>query len=252
MRLELFYNPRLLIERLAVESIRRRRLKKLKHTVAYGLKIGHIDSLELLELAKPQSPHIIYDVGANIGTWTLLAKAIIPQSKIHAFEPLKMFHDKFNQEIQDIPDIVLHKVALGDEPDVLNMQVTSYPDASSLLEIGDATKDYFGIVKDREELVDVVCLDEYVSKFNLPLPNLIKLDIQGYELQAMRGAEKCLNHATFIICEVSLVEFYKGQALFPEIISFLSDRNFMLHAFGANTPIGQKVSQTDVLFIKQS
>ncbi|NUN63519.1 FkbM family methyltransferase [Pseudanabaena biceps] len=252
MRIELLYNPRLLVERIAIESLRYRRLAKIKKTIASRLKIGHIDSLELLELAKSQSPNVIYDIGANIGTWTLLAKAIIPQASIHAFEPLNVFHDRFNQETQDIHDITLHKVALGSKPDKLNMQVTSYSDASSLLQIGDATKDYFGITKEREELVDVVCLDDYVSNFNLPLPDLIKLDIQGYELEAMRGAIKCLNHATFIICEVSFVEFYKGQALFPEIVSFLSDHNFMFYALGANTPIGQKISQTDVLFVKQS
>jgi FkbM family methyltransferase len=252
MRLELLYNPRLLIERLSVESLRYRRFRKISGTVASGLKLGHIDSLELLELTKIKLPVTIYDIGANIGTWTLLAKAVLPQSHIYAFEPLLTFHDKFSNAIQNIPNIELHKVALGAKACTLSMQVASYSDASSLLEIADASKEYFNISKERDETVEVVALDEYVSNFKLPLPDLIKLDIQGYELEAMRGAKKCLDHAKFVICEVSFIEFYKDQALFPEIVSFLSERNFVLYALGVNTPIGQKLSQTDVLFVKES
>jgi FkbM family methyltransferase len=252
MRLELFYRPHLLIERLATESIKYRRLGKLKKTVASGLKLGHIDSLELLELTKVQSPKVIYDIGANIGTWTLLAKAVLQKVHIYAFEPLIMFHDKFSDATQNIPNVELHKVALGSKACTLSMQVTSYSDASSLLEIANATKEYFNISKERDETVEVVTLDEYVSNLKLPLPDLIKLDIQGYELEAMRGAKKCLDHARFVICEVSFIEFYKKQALFPEIVNFLSQHGFVLYALGTNTPIGQKLSQTDVLFIKQS
>jgi len=51
MRLELLYNPRLLCERLAVESVKRRRLATLKRTQAVGLALGHIDTLELVKLA---------------------------------------------------------------------------------------------------------------------------------------------------------------------------------------------------------
>ena len=95
MRLELIYNPRLLCERLAEISLARRRLAKLRGTVAAGLTTGHIDSLELLELLRPNPPQVIYDVGANVGTWTLLAKALYPAAQIHAFEPLSMHTEKF-------------------------------------------------------------------------------------------------------------------------------------------------------------
>ena len=76
------------IERLARLAARRRRLGRLKGTVAEQLKVGHIDSLELLELLRRKAPTVIYDIGANVGTWTLLAKAIFPAAEIHAFEPL--------------------------------------------------------------------------------------------------------------------------------------------------------------------
>lgn len=251
MRLELFYNPRILLERLAIESHRRRRLKKLRKTVASKLELGHIDSLELLELARLQPPQVIYDVGANIGTWTLLAKSLFPESIVHAFEPLASHCEIFEKEMREIPNISLHKVALGSSACTLNMQVTSFSDASSLLEISDATHSIFGITKDREEAVIVLPLDDYVFQQNLPLPDLIKLDIQGYELEALKGASQCLAHAKYLISEVSFLSFYHEQALFHNMVSFLAKNNFYLSALGTNTPLGKDLSQIDVLFIRK-
>jgi len=249
MRLELLYNPRLLIERLAIASQRQRRLGKLKGTIAADLNLGHIDSLELLELVKLQQPQVIYDIGANVGTWSLLAKACFPQATIHAFEPLTMHHEPFEKAMHNIADITLHKVALGSSPGKLNMQVASFSDASSLLEIAEPTKQIFGIAKEREETVTVVTLDDYVEANNLPLPDLIKLDIQGYELEALRGGIKCLRYAKLLISEISFIELYREQPLFYDMLSFLHHYKFDLCSLGNNTPIGKELSQVDALFI---
>src|SRR6266480_1184379 len=99
MRLELLYRPRLLIERLASLSIHRRRLARLDGTIAEGLQLGHIDSLELLDLVRPLEPRVIYDVGANVGTWAKLARAALPDSAIHAFEPLPEHVDRLSREL---------------------------------------------------------------------------------------------------------------------------------------------------------
>ena len=124
MRLELFYNPRLLCERLAELSLERRRLAKLRGTVARQLTTGHIDSLELLELLRPINPQVIFDVGANVGTWTLLAKALYPQSQIHAFEPLPRHIAGFRQRTAGLGGVHLHEIGLGREPGRTVMKAT--------------------------------------------------------------------------------------------------------------------------------
>src|SRR5207244_12779895 len=99
-------------ERLAVESIRRRRLKKLRNTPASQLSLGHIDSLELLELARPAGIKVIYDIGANIGTWTLLAKSVIAEASVDAFKPFTTHLASYKDNLRGVAGVKLHCLAL--------------------------------------------------------------------------------------------------------------------------------------------
>src|ERR1700686_1690941 len=113
MRLELLYNPRLLCERLAIESVRRRRLATLEGTQAAKLSLGHIDTLELVQLASAAGIRVIYDIGANVGTWSLLAKALVPEVRIEAFEALPKHQTEFLRNFTGCADVTLHSIALG-------------------------------------------------------------------------------------------------------------------------------------------
>jgi len=99
--------------------------------------------------------------------------------------------------------------------------------------------------------VPVVALDEYVDEHNMPLPDLIKLDVQGFELEALVGAKRCVASARFIIVEVSLVELYLWQALFRDIYDFCRTHGFRLYALGAETRLGKELLQADALFLRE-
>jgi FkbM family methyltransferase len=248
MRKELFYNPRLLMERLAEYSLEQRRKSRLKNTVAVQLSTDYIDSLELLELIPPHTVKTVYDIGANIGTWSLLAAAVLQPTQIIAFEPLPLFHERFYQYTKNLP-IQLHKVALGAVANKLTMNVAS--DSSSLLPLGELQNSYFGVNKHSEMEVDVVNLTEYVQAKQLPPPDLIKLDIQGYELEALKGSIGLLKATKYILCEVSFVEFYVGQPLYHDIAHFLAQYGFYTMAVKRTTHTGTRLYQTDVLFEKR-
>lgn len=251
MRLELLWNPRLLCERLAIASQRWRRMGKLKNTPASGLALGHIDSLELLEILRDSQVASIYDIGANVGTWTLLAKAIIPGATIDAFEPLGAHLDGFQRNCAALQGVRLHPIALGPENTTMPLRVTSFSDASSMLPIAQGSVDLFGLTEVDSVPVPVRRLDDYLAEQGLPLPDLIKLDVQGFELAALSGGSAALTHAKALIVEVSFVELYKGQCMFAQVCSFLDAYGFGLHAFGATTALGKPIAQADVLFLRQ-
>jgi FkbM family methyltransferase len=252
VRRQLLYNPRLLCERLAQFSVEQRRRKKLRGTPAEGLQVGHIDSLELLELVRPFSPRVIYDIGANIGTWTVLAKSLFPAAEVHSFEPLNQLKEEFSRRTRRLSGVNRHGVALGSAVAMMPMKLADFVDASSLLEMTRAQVEHYAVQRAGETMVQVETLDHYCHQQRLPRPDLIKLDIQGYEVEALRGAAECLQSAQAIVTEVSFIEFYEKQCLFHDVVQFLATKGFQIRAFSAKTSLGARLLQTDVLFERVS
>jgi FkbM family methyltransferase len=251
MRAELFYNPLLLLERLGEWAAERRRMLKLRGTVAASLTPGHVDSLELLESLKEAPPRVIYDIGANVGTWTLLAKAIFPAAEVHAFEPLDFHSEKFLQKTKGLHDVNLHRIALGEHKEKSVLRVTNNSDSSSVLPLTQSGMQQWHLDTVAEVPIVMHPLDEWVSDHKLSAPDLLKLDVQGYELHVLRGAANCLRHAHAVLAEVSFGEFYKGQCRFEELSAFLGEYGYRLHALGHGTQIGRTLLQTDALFLRQ-
>jgi FkbM family methyltransferase len=250
MRFSLFYNPFTIIDRLAIEINRYKRKRKLKGTPAAGLGLGYIDSLELLELIKSEGVEIksIFDVGANIGTWTLLAKAIFNDANVHAFEPLIIHTEKFNHLTRTLSKVSLHTFCLGSENGNSVINVSSFSDSSSLLNATPLEYEQYGIKKIDEEEVLVKRIDELIDGGEIPVPEIIKMDVQGYELEVLKGAGKYLNEVNYIIAEVSFKEYYHGQPLFMDIANYLLQYHFEVYSFGHSTPTGLPLGQIDVLF----
>ena len=250
MRAALLYNPKLIIERLALSISRKKRFMRLKNTSAYSLTLGHIDSLELLELVKAENPiKVIYDIGANVGTWSILSKAIFPKAKVFAFEPLQPHIEEFYNNTKDLENIILYPYALGSKKEMSKINISSFSDSSSLLPSTQLLNETYNISTIDAIEIQVLRLDDLFDETSILIqPDLIKLDIQGYELEALKGAEKILKKTKYIIMEVSFLEYYKGQPLFEEVIVYMNKQNFKVKAFGQNTPIGQNLTQIDILF----
>ena len=248
MRKELLYNPRILLERIAEESKRIRRVRKLKNTFVTETTDGHLTTLEFIELARDSYKlKVAYDIGANVGSWTQLAKALVPELEVHGFEPIPKFQEKYIRATKNIPNTSLHKVGLGNSDKEATMCFAG--DATSFYELGPLLTSFFpSVVKSGEETVNMVRLDDYVEKNHLPFPDIMKLDIEGYEVEALKGAVKCMAHCKYLILEVSFVERHIGQPLFPEVVYFLAQHGFHILSFPVQMHTAQKIYWTDVLF----
>ncbi len=251
MRSQLLYDPLLLIERLGQAATDRLRLRKIRKTPASVLQKGHIDSLELLELLQPLSPKVIYDIGANIGTWTLLARSVYPAAAVHCFEPLSGHLEQLRRATAALPGITPYQVCLGSAPGEAKLRVLDFSDASSLLPLAREGEKQWSLREARQETVNVARLDDWVAAHGLPAPDLLKLDVQGFELEVLKGAEKCLGRAGAVLAEVSFREFYQSQCLFHDVVGFMAQRGFWLSAIGQGIVPGRPLLQCDALFTRR-
>ena len=79
-------------------------------------------------------------------------------------------------------------------------------------------------------------LDTIVKQKFWPLPNMIKMDIQGAELDVLKGANDCLNHATDLILELQHTKYNIGAPVAAEVINYLKEKGFQLITKFTETP----------------
>ena len=217
--------------------------KALKHGVAPSFE--HFEILQGLNNIK-----CLVDVGANVGQFSLLCKIVHPNVAIHAFEPLKEAADTFLHVLGHETDVQLHRHAIGSKAADQYINVTARSDSSSLLAPDAQSRIFPGTHAVSKETVRVLPLQDVLSDADILSPALLKIDVQGYEGEVLKGSERLLDSFDWIYCEASFIELYLGQPLADKIISWLAARDFQLvsvQSSDARLQNGRTV-QADFLF----
>ena len=124
---------------------------------------------------------------------------------------------------------MLQYVAIGSDAGETNIHVAVADDSSSLLPISAIQESLFpGTGEIRTETIKMGRLADFVSVGDINIPAMLKLDVQGFELEALRGCEDLLECFAYVYAECSFVELYTGQPLADEVILWLRERNFHL------------------------
>ena len=127
-----------------------------------------------------------FDIGANIGVLSLEASRFVgPKGSVHAFEPAT---DTFNMltkniELNTCENIIAQNVALG----ASCATVTLYKPNRSQASLIQHDKSY-----KKDQTVHVLTVDQYVTDHNISHVNMMKIDVEGWELEVMHGAAKLL------------------------------------------------------------
>jgi FkbM family methyltransferase len=171
----------------------------------------------------------VVDVGANRGQFALIARNVFPQAKILSFEPLEEPARIFNKIFGSDPNVTLHICAIGREKTTATIHITRDDDSSSLLPITKTQSSMFpGATEKEMRQVTVLPLSQALGATFIPPASLLKIDVQGFELDVLQGCEDILNKFSHLYIECSFIELYEGQALAHQVISWLEQRNFIL------------------------
>ena len=144
---------------------------------------------------------IFYDVGSNIGEYAVfLAKAVGSEGKVVAFEPVRDSYERIqaHARLNELANVRAYHLALADKPGEMKLEVGGFLNRQSrLVEAGSAGNG-------TSETVEVTTGDRLRERDGLPIPNAVKIDVEGYEYQVLKGMKQTLEHpsCTLLCCEV--------------------------------------------------
>jgi FkbM family methyltransferase len=172
---------------------------------------------------------MIIDGGANVGQFARAVTWAFPGATIHCFEPQPEIAERLRSNLRDNPQLSVHECALGNTDGTTQFHRNYLSQSSSILPLRLA----HGLFGERLKHVSTIQvpirrLDSALRDITWQRPALLKLDLQGFELEALRGAEEVLERIDFILVESAFQEVYQGEPLFNDIHTFLSGKGFNL------------------------
>ena len=144
--------------------------------------------------------------------------------KITVFEPLSKNFEVLAERLQNVnADIQGYQVALGSQKGTATMYLSSNEaQSSSILKPKEHLEHHPDVTFNGTEEVEVSVLDDY----DLGDVNFINMDVQGYELEVLKGGEKTLNNVDYVYCEVNRGEMYENNAMIDDIDKYLGEYGF--------------------------
>lgn len=172
----------------------------------------------------------VVDVGANIGQFASSLRAVGYRGRIVSFEPLADAYLELRHAAERDGEWYTANVALGDNNGTatINRSANSY--SSSILEMtrahSDAAPDSAYIDAKR---IEIITLSDAVQNYHIePRRSLLKVDTQGYEYPVLHGSEAVAREFAMMKLELSLVELYRGQMLYQEMLEYMEKLGFEL------------------------
>ena len=170
----------------------------------------------------------IIDIGAHVGLFSIIAAASNPNAQVFAFEPVGFIHERLVQhvEMNRLDNVKAERLAIADTSEPIKLYVPRT--VGSSLPLASSTKKAWAVAHAQQEscdcsdsaataraapeveeiIVDSISLDTYKERHNLPPIDLIKMDCEMSEIEALRG----MNHILENDRPVFLIEVF-----FPEL-----------------------------------
>lgn len=193
--------------------------------------VSTVEAYHSIKAIKREDP-IIFDVGANIGTYTTWMAKHFPKGKIYAFEPQRLVFQILcgNMALNNFYNTHIYNFGLGSENNTIEFYEPNYYMGEDF--------GIFSLVEDKiihksqeKAVVDIYTLDYFVEHYKVPHIDFIKIDAEGMDLDVLKGAEQSLKKFKPSI----LVEHSDNRrSIIKQLQDFLTEELYSFEVLGNN------------------
>ena len=192
--------------------------------------------------------HIV-DVGANHGTWTREVLRYFPNSSYTLIEPQAWMKESINDLLESNPDIRFFGVGAGEKKGSFKFTIVDRDDSCSFsYSETDALQKGFKQID-----VDVITLNDFLPEVNSRVPDIIKIDAEGLDIEVLRGANKYFGKTEVFMVEVGIVNKTFNNS-FLKMINLMDEAGYRLFDItDLNRPLNTNVLWlAELVFIKKN
>jgi FkbM family methyltransferase len=238
-------------------------LNKLAHKIfqCFGFDIlrytkANFISLKRKSIIQSRGINLVLDVGASEGHYALELRKMGYEGRIMSFEPLSLSFMILQKKSKLDPFWVCEQLAIGDYDGEAEINVSGRMTSSSLLPILplhiNTCPESTYISKEKVRVAKIDSLAEKLINHGDKI--FLKVDVQGYEKQVLKGAEKVMAYVWAVELELSFLPLYDGAPLACEMLDYLKSMNFVPVAFNSVLidPDTEHLLQVDGLFVRRA
>jgi len=198
---------------------------------------------------------IILDIGGGIGATAKIFRSAFPSCQIVIFEPIEENFNTITSVFSADSRTRVLKKAAGNENSSRQINVANRITSSSILPLSaDSGSEVFNednLGRSRLENIEIVRLDDVPLTATGEI-GIMKIDVQGFELDVLKGAERTLERTDIIVLEVNNHEGYAGSAKYFEIDGFLREHDFTLYDILPSILDNCKLKEWDVIYLNNT
>lgn len=201
-----------------------------------------------LNFFKFQPKHIV-DVGANHGTWTREALKHFPDAYYTLLEPQEWLKESFQDILETNSKVNFHPVGAGEKSGSFLFTILDRDDSSSFI----YTKEEALEAGFKQLEIPVVTLNELLSESEIPVPDIIKIDAEGLDIEVLKGASNFFGKTEIFMVEAGVVHKSFDNS-FLKLINFMDEHGYRLFEItDLNRPFELKVLWlVELVFVKKN
>ena len=198
-------------------------------------------------------PSMIVDVGAYVGDWTRMTKRIFPQSRVLMIDAQSSKRTALESVRSEYSGSVELEIALLSAQSGRRVEFV-------LLESGSTLFDERSDVARTTVHLETRTLDELLDTRGFRGASFLKLDVQGAELEVLKGGRRALADADVVLLETSLLSYNRDAPLLSDVVRFMDEHGFCIYDITSLTrradlaieDADDTLVQLDALFVKKA